>query len=98
MSKRKWKRWVLMGKLSLMELVNVARKQGMVCICAFKMSMFVHNQIGLYGTSKQMKATEKTWRSKGHNVTNRKPSYAFSIDLNKPREEWADKQSVKSKG
>ncbi len=90
MKRRKWKRWVLMGKLSLRELVDVARDKGMRCICAHKVSMCVHNQIGLYGTSEQMKQTEKWWIDNGHKVVNRQPSYAFSCNVDKPEAEWVD--------
>ncbi len=90
MQKRKWKRWVLMGKLSLRELVEVARKQGMIIIHGSKVSMCVHNQIGLYGTSAQMKQTERVWIEKGHEVTSRQPSYAFSCNVDIPRDQWVD--------
>ncbi len=90
MKRRKWKRWVLMGKLSLKELVDVARGEGMKCICGNKVSMCVHNQIGLYGTSQQMKQTEKRWNDNGHKVVNRQPGFAFSCNVNIPESEWVD--------
>lgn len=90
MRKHKWKRWVLMGSLSLKELVDVARQKGMRCICAYKISMCVHNQIGLYGTSEQMKLTETQWIGNGHEITNRQPTYAFSCDVDKPQKKWID--------
>lgn len=91
MRKRKWKRWVLIGKLSLKELADVARENGMRIICGFKVPMCVHNQIGLYGTSAQMKATGRAWAGHGHKITNRQPSYAFSISVDKHKTEWIDK-------
>ena len=90
MKKRKWKRWVLIGKLSLKELVDVARDEGMRCICGNKVSMCVHNQIGLHGTSEQMKRTEKRWIGNGHKVVNRQPSYAFSCNVDIPEARWVD--------
>ncbi len=92
MAKRKWKRWVLMGKLNLNEMVEIARKQGMIIISGSKVSMCVHYQIGLYGTSAQMKQTEGAWIESGHKVTNRQPGYAFSCDVDIPRSGWVDKQ------
>ena len=91
MATRKWKRWVLMGKLSLTELVDIARSNGMMVICGYKVSMCVHNQIGLYGTSEQMKQTEQTWSENGHEVASRQPSYAFSCDVDISRDKWVDK-------
>ncbi len=90
MKERKYKRWVLIGKYSLSQLVDIARSYGMVCICAFKVPMCVHNQIGLFGTPDQMSKTQGEWIKAEHKVTNRQPSYAFSMDIDKPRESWVD--------
>ena len=90
MRKRKWKRWVLIGPLSLRQLAAVARNKGMRVIHASKCSMCVHNQIGLYGTSAQMRQTEKEWACYGHEITNRQPSYAFSCPVDIPEAEWVD--------
>lgn len=93
MAKRKWKRWVdAFGKYNLTELVDIARKQGMLCIQGFKVSMCVHYQIGLYGTSEQMAATETKWAKAKQEFTNRQPGHAFNININIPREQWVDKQ------
>lgn len=91
MAKRKYKRWVMMGKLGLLELVDVARTNGMRCICGFKVPMCVHNQIGLYGTPEQMRKTEVIWKRAGHKFTSREPSYALSINVDIPQNKWVDK-------
>ena len=64
----------------------------MLVICGFKIPMFAHNQIGLYGTSEQMKATENIWKDSGHKVTGRQPGHAYSINVDKPKKDWIDKQ------
>ncbi len=91
MPKRKWKRWVVAYcKPSLKELVDIARNNGMKCIKAFKMSMFTHFQIGLYGTSDQMRATEKRWLADKVEFTNREPTHAFAINVDIPVQKWVD--------
>ena len=82
----------MIGRLDLKQLVDIARNTGMRCICAFKYGMFVHNQIGLYGTSSQMKQTEKIWAGKGHKFTNRQPSHAYSCRVDVPETRWIDKK------
>ena len=88
MAKKKWKRWLL--NPDLREAADIARQSGMVIICGFTVSMCVHAQFGLYGTSEQMKATEKAWEENDTKFTGREPSYAFSIDVAIPREDWVD--------
>ena len=86
--KKKWKRWA--GLVNTIELVDIARNNGMRCICGFKVPMYVHSQIGLYGTSKQMRLTEKQWKEKGYDFVNRQPSYAYPINVDKPQKDWVD--------
>ena len=94
LKRRKWKRWVVIGKLSLQELADVARANNMRIICGFTVGGCVHYQIGLYGTSDQMKQTQKRWIDNGHEVVNRQPSYAFSCDVDKPEADWVDKPDI----
>ena len=86
---KKWKRWVLLGDLK--KLADIARDNGMRCICGFTVPMFVHSQIGLYGTSAQMRLTEEHWKKVGYEFTNRQPSYAYSIEVDIPKDDWVDK-------
>ena len=87
MSKRKWKRWVLL--VSPTKLLETAKSVGMACISCGTVSMCVHTQIGLYGTSEQIKKLEAIWKEKKYEFVNRQPTYAFDITVNKPREDWA---------
>ena len=86
--KKKWKRWAVL--VDTIKLVDIARSNGMCCICGFKAPMFVHSQIGLYGTSEQMRLTEKQWEKNGYDFTSRQPSHAYSIDVDKPQKDWVD--------
>jgi hypothetical protein len=53
------------GKLCLGALCAIARRHGMYVIAGYKPSMHVYNEIGLYGTSEQMKAVAEAWTAKG---------------------------------
>jgi hypothetical protein len=87
---KRFARWIVIGPLDVLELVNVARKHGMRCIAGFKPGMCAFNEIGLYGTSEQMKSTEADWKKAGCKPLSRQPRAAFGFNLNAPEEAWVD--------
>ena len=66
-------------KLGLTELVDIARKEGMRCITAFKAPMFAHNQIG---PSYQPLAAQSTLPV--HNVHSRRQAVVVLIITGRP--------------
>lgn len=88
---RRWAKYpCCFGRLTLVGLVTAARDQGMLCIQALKPDMHVYNEIGLFGTSSQMRATEDIWRSNGHELKPRKFTAFAEVDLGRPRADWAE--------
>lgn len=91
MRKRRIARYVeCFGPLDLEGLLDIARRHGMRCIRAWKPDMHVYNEIGLYGTSDQMTATERDWVAAGHAVAPRPGHMVFGVNLRVPRDEWID--------
>lgn len=80
------------GKLGLLDLCNVARKYGMLVIRAYKPDMHVCNEIALWGTPAQMKATEAEWEAAGNEKPDRGFKGMFGIEsaAKLPREKWVD--------
>src|SRR5687767_3697477 len=85
-----WTRWVIIGRRSLLDLVNVARSHGMKCIRAYKPGLCAFNEIALHGTAAQMKATEAEWKKGGQEVHSKQPRAAFGISADVPPEKWVD--------
>lgn len=91
-AKRKFARYIMYlgAGMTVREMVDVARKNGMQVIRGWKPDMHVFAEIGLYGTPQQMQATENAWITKGLRVCVSKPSAAFGVNLNLPRPQWAE--------
>ena len=88
--KRKYARYPsCFGKLDCRGIANVAIKHGMEVITCRKTDWHCHNEVGLYGTSAQMKAVEAEWTSHGNAPKPRGFKGFFPVNLNKPRAEWA---------
>lgn len=88
--KRRWKRWVSVGRADLHRLVWIARKVGMACIGGYKAGFCCWNAVALYGTSEQMRSAEARWRDLGHTIETRQPGGAFGLRTDVPPEEWAE--------
>ena len=56
------------GKLCLGDLCAVAWRHGMLITTASKPDMHCYNEIGLYGTSEQMKAVVVEWEASGNKL------------------------------
>jgi len=83
------------GKLSLHELVAVARRNGMQCITGYKPCLHVFGEIGLYGTRTQMKKTEQEWLAQGHKMKPRSFHAVFGVELDCSPEFWVERQLEK---
>jgi hypothetical protein len=97
--KRCWKRWVSVGHYDLTRLVWIARRNGMKCIDAYKFDMHFYNELGLFGTSQQMQATETTWQAPRyenghicHEVLRRKPPSAFGVNVSIGKKNWLERK------
>jgi len=78
------------GEYDLKGLCDIARKNGMKIIVAYKPDMHVSCEIGLYGTQIQMTKTEKQWDKAGNTLMKFKRGLQFGLDLATPESEWAD--------
>ena len=96
--KRKYARYPsYFGKLDCMGLFNVAEKHGMEVIQCYKIDMHVVAEVGLYGTSSQMKAVEAEWAEHGNTLKRGNRKLAFGVDLNRPREQWVSVVMARAK-
>ena len=78
------------GKLDCQGLCDVARGHGMQIISAIKPDMHAYNEIGLYGTKSQMRATERDWTTAGNKLKPRNFTAVFGVDLRVQRKDWVD--------
>ena len=89
---RRWARYPdCFGKLSLRQLLDIAREEGMRCIDAFKGDICCYNSIALYGTREQLERTQERWRAAGHECLKRFEKWGQGpADLDRPRIRWLD--------
>jgi len=59
--------------------------------------MHVYNEIGLYGTASQMKATESDWEAAGNTLKPRGFRSVFGVPLKRARKDWVDTQIAEAK-
>jgi hypothetical protein len=85
------------GKLDCKGIMEVALKHGMEVIACRKPDMHVHNEVGLYGTRKQMKTVEAEWTANGNTPKPRSFSAVFGVDLNIPKRQWVSVKIAASK-
>ena len=100
---RAFARWVGLGAMNLGELATVARAHGMQIIQGYKPDMHFFYELALWGTPKQMKATEANWSaakkkhedgsvSQAGQILAKKPAATLGVNLQLPREKWVDKE------
>lgn len=77
------------GKLDCRGIYAVAVKHGMEVIQCRKGDMMCFNDVGLYGTTSQMKAVEAEWTANGNEPKPRSFKAVFGVNLDLPREQWA---------
>lgn len=104
--KRKYARYPsCFGELDCLAIMNVAIKHGMEVITCRKPNMHCFNEVGLYGTSAQMRAVEAEWNSHGN--TSKPPGFTavFKVNLKRDRAEWlsvkvaaAKQRAISTKG
>lgn len=91
---RRWRRWVMMSlDHDARAIVLVAKRVGMKIICAYRPGLCMWNSMGLYGTSAQMKKTERIWSAMGikpDEIASREPGGAWPCNADIPERDWAD--------
>jgi hypothetical protein len=78
------------GDLCLGALCSIARRHGMYVITASRPNMHCYNEIGLYGTTEQMKAVTEEWAAHGNVLKPRSFRAVFEINKNIPAANWLD--------
>jgi hypothetical protein len=81
---------VLTGEYNFRQLVEIAQKNGMKIIIAYKPVMHVCAEIGLYGTPVQMRKTDEEWKAGGTKLISSRWSGIIGVPLNIPRTKWVN--------
>ena len=85
------------GELDCRGIAEVAMKHGMEVISCRKPNFHCFNEIGIYGTSEQMKAVELEWNSYGNEPKPRNFNAYFPVNLAVPRKRWVSVMIVESR-
>lgn len=88
---RRWTRWVTMDPAyRLRDLCQMARSHGLQVIDAHRPGLCMWEGLALFGSSEAMRALEADWDGRRLRWYRSRPSGAWPVSVDRPRDRWAE--------